>query len=83
MSGYRTQSTPPKPDRTSTNINRYVTQEDWMDIVNPLPKSRRGSLILDHATRYPEAVPLLLAACTAVAREVFLLLYRAEVADEI
>ena len=51
-----------------------------MDIVGPLPKSSRGHryilVILDYATRYPEAIPLRLATGRAVAREMFLLFSR-------
>ena len=58
-----------------------------MDIVGPLPKSSRGHryilVILDYATRYPEAVPLRSATARAVAREVFLLFSRVGLADEI
>ena len=51
-----------------------------MDIVGPLPKSSRGHryilVILDYATRYPEAIPLRSATGKVVAREMFLLFSR-------
>lgn len=51
-----------------------------MDIVRPLPKSSRGHkyilVMLDYATRYPEAVPLWKATAKQVAKELFLLSYK-------
>ena len=48
-----------------------------MDIVGPLPKSARGHryvlVIVDYATRYPEAVPLRTATGKTIAKELFLL----------
>ncbi|KAL1252156.1 hypothetical protein QQF64_019952 [Cirrhinus molitorella] len=47
-----------------------------MDLVGPLPKSTRGHehilVIVDYATRYPEAVPLRKATAKAIAQELFL-----------
>ncbi|XP_061102960.1 uncharacterized protein LOC133131605 [Conger conger] len=58
-----------------------------MDIVGPLPKSSRGHryilVILDYATRYPEAVPLRAATGKSVARELFLLFSRVGIAEEV
>ncbi|XP_061080680.1 protein NYNRIN-like [Conger conger] len=58
-----------------------------MDILGPLPKSSRGHryilVILDYATRYPEAVPLRTATGKAVARELFLLFSRVWIAEEL
>ncbi|XP_077964207.1 uncharacterized protein LOC144411428 [Gasterosteus aculeatus] len=58
-----------------------------MDIVGPLPKSSRGHrfilVIMDYATRYPEAVPLRTASAKAVARELFLLFSRVGIAKEV
>ncbi|XP_061098630.1 uncharacterized protein LOC133128839 [Conger conger] len=58
-----------------------------MDMVGPLPKSSRGHryilVILDYATRYPEAVPLRTATGKAVARELFLLFSRVGIAEEL
>lgn len=51
-----------------------------MDLVGPLPKSAKGHqyilVLVDYATRYPEAVPLRKATTKAVARELFLLFSR-------
>lgn len=48
-----------------------------LDIVGPLPKSARGHqyilVILDYATRYPEAIPLRKATSRQIAKELFLL----------
>ncbi|KAL0164259.1 hypothetical protein M9458_040012, partial [Cirrhinus mrigala] len=58
-----------------------------MDIVGPLPRSGRGHehilVILDYATRYPEAVPLRQATAKAIARELFLLFTRVGLPSEI
>ncbi|KAL1259047.1 hypothetical protein QQF64_009624 [Cirrhinus molitorella] len=48
-----------------------------MDLVGPLPKSGRGHehilVIVDYATRYPEAVSLRKATLKVIANELFLL----------
>ena len=58
-----------------------------MDIVGPLPKSARGHryilVILDYATRYPEAIPLRTASAKAVAHELLMLFSRVGIAEEI
>ena len=49
-----------------------------LDIVGPLPKTSRGQryilVMVDYATRYPEALPLHAATTKAVAKELMLLL---------
>ncbi|KAL1250544.1 hypothetical protein QQF64_018340 [Cirrhinus molitorella] len=58
-----------------------------MDLVGPLPKSSRGHehilVIVDYATRYPEAVPLRKATAKAIAQELFLLFSRVGIPAEI
>ncbi|XP_073699461.1 uncharacterized protein [Garra rufa] len=58
-----------------------------MDIVGPLPRSGRGHehilVIVDYATRYPEAVPLRQANAKSIARELFLLCSRVGLPSEI
>ena len=58
-----------------------------MDIVGPLPKSNRGHryilVIVDYATRYPEAIPLRSASAKAVAHEIFTLSSRVGIPDAI
>ncbi|KAL1248768.1 hypothetical protein QQF64_022086 [Cirrhinus molitorella] len=58
-----------------------------MDLVGPLPKSARGHehilVIVDYATRYPEAVPLRKATAKAIAQELFLLFSRVGIPAEI
>ncbi|XP_073789446.1 protein NYNRIN-like [Danio rerio] len=58
-----------------------------MDLIGPLPKSARGHehilVILDYATRYPEAIPLRKATSSAIAKELFLLCSRVGIPAEI
>ncbi|KAI2666655.1 Gypsy retrotransposon integrase-like protein 1 [Labeo rohita] len=58
-----------------------------MDLVGPLPKSARGHehilVIVDYATRYPEAVPLRKATAKNIARELLLLFSRVGIPSEI
>ncbi|KAL0149631.1 hypothetical protein M9458_055158 [Cirrhinus mrigala] len=58
-----------------------------MDIVGPLPKSAREHehilVIVDYATRYPEAVPLRKATAKNIAQELFLLASRVGIPSEI
>ncbi|XP_035255606.1 uncharacterized protein LOC118217726 [Anguilla anguilla] len=58
-----------------------------LDLVGPLPKSARGHnyilVILDYATRYPEAVPLRVATSKAIARELVHLVSRVGIPKEI
>ena len=58
-----------------------------LDIVGPLPKTSRGHryilVIVDYATRYPEALPLRAATTKAVAKELMLLFSRVGIAREV
>lgn len=58
-----------------------------MDLVGPLPKSARGHehilVIVDYATRYPEAIPLRKETAKAIAKELFLLFSRVGIPSEI
>ena len=58
-----------------------------MDLVGPLPRSARGHqyilVIMDYATRYPEAIPLRTMASKGIARELMLLFSRVGLPDEI
>ena len=58
-----------------------------LDIVGPLPKTSRGHryilVLVDYATRYPEALPLRAATAKAVAKELVLLFSRVGIAREV
>ena len=58
-----------------------------LDIVGPLPKTSRGHryilVLVDYATRYPEALPLRAATAKAVAKELLLLFRRVGIAREV
>ncbi|KAL1263646.1 hypothetical protein QQF64_006385 [Cirrhinus molitorella] len=58
-----------------------------MDLVGPLPKSARGHehilVIVDYATRYPDAIPLRKATAKNIAQELFLLSSRVGIPAEI
>ncbi|XP_060748945.1 uncharacterized protein LOC132861438 [Tachysurus vachellii] len=58
-----------------------------MDLIGPLPKSARGHeyilVMVDYATRYPEAVPLRKATSQSVARELLLLFSRVGIPKDI
>lgn len=58
-----------------------------MDIVGPLPRSRKGNrfvlVICDYATRYPEAVPMSQVDAASVAKELVKVFSRVEVPREI
>uniref|UniRef100_A0A9J8AFX2 Integrase catalytic domain-containing protein n=1 Tax=Cyprinus carpio carpio TaxID=630221 RepID=A0A9J8AFX2_CYPCA len=58
-----------------------------MDLVGPLPKSARGHehilVIVDYATRYPEAVPLRKATAKNIMHELFLFFSRVGIPAEI
>ena len=58
-----------------------------LDLVGPLPKSSRGHqyilVILDYATRYPEAIPLRTMASKGIARELVLMFSRVGIPEEI
>ena len=57
-----------------------------LDIVGPLPKTSRGHryilVLVDYATRYPEALPLRAATAKAVAKELMLLFSRVGIARD-
>ncbi|XP_063060131.1 uncharacterized protein LOC134453222 [Engraulis encrasicolus] len=71
----------PKPSYRSPLIPLPVIETPFerigLDIVGPLPRSSRGHqyilVILDYATRYPEAIPLRKATSKQIAKELFLL----------
>ncbi|XP_053486641.1 uncharacterized protein LOC128611284 [Ictalurus furcatus] len=58
-----------------------------MDLVGPLPKSARGHeyilVLVDYATRYPEAVPLRKATSQNIARELVLLFSRVGIPKDV
>ncbi|KAJ8344651.1 hypothetical protein SKAU_G00288440 [Synaphobranchus kaupii] len=58
-----------------------------IDLVGPLPWSSRGHqyilVVLDYATRYPEAIPLRTIATKGIARELMLLFSRVGLPEEI
>ena len=58
-----------------------------MDIIGPLPKSRRGHryvlVVCDYATRYPEAVPMKYIDAASVAEELLQIFTRVGVPQEI
>ncbi|XP_063044707.1 uncharacterized protein LOC134438913 [Engraulis encrasicolus] len=71
----------PKPSYRNPLIPLPVIETPFerigLDIVGPLPRSSRGHqyilVILDYATRYPEAIPLRKATARQIAKELFLL----------
>ncbi|XP_063075477.1 uncharacterized protein LOC134465637 [Engraulis encrasicolus] len=71
----------PKPSYRSPLIPLPIIETPFerigLDIVGPLPKSARGHqyilVIVDYATRYPEAIPLRKATSQQIAKELFLL----------
>ncbi len=58
-----------------------------MDLIGPLPRSKRGNrfilTICDYATRYPEAIPLSSTKAPRIARELMLLFTRVGVPEEV
>ncbi len=58
-----------------------------MDLVGPLPKLAQGHehilVVVDYATRYPEAIPLRKATAKNIAHELFLLFSRVGIPTEI
>jgi transposase InsO family protein len=58
-----------------------------MDIVGPLPKSRKGNryilVVCDYATRYPEAIPLRTIEAETIAEELMSLFSRVGIPREI
>ena len=58
-----------------------------LDIVGPLPNTSQGHryilVMVDYATRYPEALPLRTATAKNVANELMLLFNRVEITREV
>ena len=58
-----------------------------MELIGPLPRSKRGNkyilAIVDYATRYPEAVALPSTEASRIARELLLLFSRVGIPKEI
>ncbi len=79
--------TPPPSPLIPLPIIEVPFEHIGMDLVGPLPKSARGHehilVIVDYATRYPEAVPLRKATAKAIAQELFLLSSRVGIPAEI
>ncbi|KAL0148421.1 hypothetical protein M9458_056231 [Cirrhinus mrigala] len=79
--------TPPPSPLILLPIIEVPFERIGLDLVGPLPKSARGHehilVIVDYATRYPEAVPLRKATAKAIAQELFLLASRVGIPSEI
>ncbi len=79
--------TPPPSPLIPLPIIGVPFERIGMDLVGPLPKSARGHehilVIVDYATRYPEAIPLRKATFKAIAQELFLLCSRVGIPREI
>ncbi|KAI2645187.1 Retrovirus-related Pol polyprotein from transposon 17.6 [Labeo rohita] len=79
--------TPPPSPLIPLPIIEVPFERIGLDLVGPLPKSARGHehilVIVDYATRYPEAVPLRKATAKAIAQELFLLASRVGIPSEI
>nr|XP_040028806.1 uncharacterized protein LOC120817079 [Gasterosteus aculeatus aculeatus] len=79
--------TPPPSPLIPLPVIEVPFERIGMDLVGPLPKSARGHehilVIVDYATRYPEAVPLRKATAKAIAKELFLLYSRVGIPAEI
>ncbi|XP_016103330.1 uncharacterized protein [Sinocyclocheilus grahami] len=75
------------PEGTPRPIIEVPFERIGMDLVGPLPKSARGHehilVIVNYATRYPEAVPLRKVTAKAIAQELFLLSSRVGIPAEI
>ncbi|KAL1249351.1 hypothetical protein QQF64_020356 [Cirrhinus molitorella] len=69
--------TPPPSPLIALPIFEVPFERIGMDLVGQLPKSARGHehilVIVDYATRYPEAIPLRKATAKAITLEHFLL----------
>ncbi len=82
-----TPRTPPPTPLIPLLIIEVPIERIGMDLVGPLPKSARGHehilVIVDYATRYPEAIPLRKATSKAIAQELFLLSSRVGIPKEI
>uniref|UniRef100_A0A9J8C7I0 Gypsy retrotransposon integrase-like protein 1 n=1 Tax=Cyprinus carpio carpio TaxID=630221 RepID=A0A9J8C7I0_CYPCA len=79
--------TPPPSPLIPLPIIEVPFERIGMDLVGPLPKSARGHehilVIVDYATRYPEAIPLRKATTKAIAQELFLLCSRVGIPSQI
>uniref|UniRef100_A0A9J8C449 Gypsy retrotransposon integrase-like protein 1 n=1 Tax=Cyprinus carpio carpio TaxID=630221 RepID=A0A9J8C449_CYPCA len=79
--------TPPPSPLIPLPIIEVPFERIGMDLVGPLPKSARGHehilVIVDYATRYPEAIPLRKATAKNIAQELFLLSSRVGLPAEI
>uniref|UniRef100_A0A9J7XPR1 Gypsy retrotransposon integrase-like protein 1 n=1 Tax=Cyprinus carpio carpio TaxID=630221 RepID=A0A9J7XPR1_CYPCA len=79
--------TPPPSPLIPLPIIEVPFERIGMDLVGPLPKSARGHehilVIMDYATRYPEAIPLRKATAKNIAQELFLLSSRVGLPAEI
>ena len=83
-------STPQKPLRAEMIPLPLISQPFQriaMDLVGPLPKSRRGNrfilTIVDYATRYPEAIPLSSTEASRIAKELVTVFSRTGIPEEI
>ena len=85
------QATAPKPIYRNPLVPLPIIETPFerigMDIVGPLPKSARGHqyilVMVDYATRYPEAIPLRKANAKQIAKELFLFSSRVGISKEI
>lgn len=85
------QRTPPWTPPASPLIPLLIIEVPFkrigMDLVGPLPKSTRGIehilVIVDYATRYPEATPLCKATKKYIAQELFLFFSRIGIPSQI
>ena len=85
------QRTAPKPAQRNPLIPLPIIETPFtriaMDIVGPLPKSARGHryilVLVDYATRYPEAIPLRAATAKAVAHELVMLFSKMGIPEQI
>lgn len=85
------QLTAPKPAFRNPLVPLPIIETPFeriaMDIVGPLPKSARGHqyilVVLDYATRYPEAIPLRTMASKNIAKEIMLMFSRVGIPKEI
>uniref|UniRef100_A0A8C1V487 Gypsy retrotransposon integrase-like protein 1 n=1 Tax=Cyprinus carpio TaxID=7962 RepID=A0A8C1V487_CYPCA len=79
--------TPPPSPLIPLPIIEVPFERIGMDLVGPLPKSAWGHehilVILDYATRYPEAIPLSKATAKAITQELFLLSSRVGIPSQI
>ncbi|KAL1248867.1 hypothetical protein QQF64_022185 [Cirrhinus molitorella] len=80
-------TSPRAPPLIPLPIIEVPFQRIGMDLVGPVPKSARGHeyilVIVDYATRYPEAIPLRKATAKNIAQELFLLSSRVSIPGEI